>query len=545
MKILRCWALNPGFRIVMGSVLLYAAVLWWFPFAALALSQLVFAGTLALCLGRLACVFAATRPLGRCQEGKQEFVSIHIATYSEPPQVVIDTLNSLAAIEGDNYEVIVLDNNTKDSSLYSPVREHCRRLGSRFHFFHFDGVLGAKAGALNISLKLASPKTTKILVLDADYQARPDILTRGLSYFVDSQVALVQFPQAYRNSRSNCGLSWEYRLFFDVYMNLANRWNTVLSTGTAAFLCKHALLKSGGWSGQTLTEDAELGLRLHRHGYRAVYVPEVVAAGLMPTDLKSLKVQRRRWVLGNAQSLGSVFKESGISWKRKGLMLLQLTAWANPLLLSLTGLLTATVLARFGSAPEALAVATVAASSVVVYLSTTLLYFVAAVVYHGGSSYDGLRAFMAHIGMFWEATVCPYELFLSQDKKFVRTDKFLRSHKSAALLVSLMVSLLFGSLGFKVFLSSGCPRCAFMLSLFALLFSSKAYLQWNLCNVHQYTVTLSQTKPLKACAGLGQARPLGTSNRLSKTSSPPTLKQQPIVVYPKAIVSEVPVSVLI
>ena len=48
-----------------------------------------------------------------------------------------------------DFEVIVLDNNTPDPAIWRPVEAHCRKLGPRFRFFHFDGVKGFKGGALN------------------------------------------------------------------------------------------------------------------------------------------------------------------------------------------------------------------------------------------------------------------------------------------------------------------------------------------------------------------------------------------------------------
>lgn len=505
MKSLLYLTARPELRIVAGSVLLYALALWWLPSTAVALSAILLLATAALGVGRLLCVFAEVEVPEQGVVADGEFVSIHIATYSEPPEVVIETLESLVGLDGPDYEVIVLDNNTPDRALYEPVREHCQKLGAKFRFYHFDNVKGAKAGALNISLKLSSPKTTKLLILDADYHASRDILKKGLAHFVDSTVGLVQFPQAYRNSRPDCGLSWEYKLFFDVYMNQANRMNTVLSTGTAAFLCKDALLKSGGWSGDTLTEDAELGLRLHRNGYRGVYVPEVAAAGLMPTDVKSLKAQRRRWVLGNAQSLGGLFKEPNISWPRKAMMFLQLTAWASPLLASAVVLVTGTLMANFSSVPEARLVAGLGALSVLTYLLTTLVFCVAGVRRNGGSFSSGLHAFMTHLGMAWEGSVCPCELFVHSDKSFVRTDKFIRAPEKAALISTLALSLLCGTLGFNVLLSSGCPGCVLICTTVAIVFSGKAFLQWNVSTIRNYTVNLS-----KACK-----RPT-SSSRLKK-----------------------------
>jgi exo-beta-1,3-glucanase (GH17 family) len=55
----------------------------------------------------------------------QPFVSIHLACCNEPPEMVILTLDSLAALDYQNYEVLVIDNNTKREDVWKPVEEHC------------------------------------------------------------------------------------------------------------------------------------------------------------------------------------------------------------------------------------------------------------------------------------------------------------------------------------------------------------------------------------------------------------------------------------
>ena len=468
----------------------FTILMWQLPFLALVLTALVGLFTALLVVSRLGCSFMKTEPLETIAPG-DEFVSIHIATYSEPPEVVKATLDSLTSLEHENYEVIVLDNNTVDPALYEPVREHCEKLGPKFRFYHDDGVEGAKAGALNISLELSNPRTDVILILDADYQALPGILKKGLSYFADSSIALVQFPQAYRNSRQRCGLSWEYRLFFDLYMKLANRWNTVLSTGTAAFVKKDALIASGGWSGDTLTEDAELGLRLHSNSYRGVYVPDVVAAGLMPTDLKSLKAQRRRWVLGNAQSLSALMKVKGISLPRRCMMALQLTAWANPLLLSTVTFLVAGVFYLIGGGPVSQGVLTLSFLSTTFYLLGSLALFLRVVLREGGSVTTALLAFGVHLGMLWEGSVSWCELFVQSDKRFVRTNKFIHATETWALVLTLLLMFVSGGLSLQLVWMGTALPVALALGVGSLWAFGICVLRWSLHQVRERTLSLS------------------------------------------------------
>ncbi len=482
-----CQARAAGVKVLGGLTATFFGLLVALPQAAATLSAVFLGATILLVASRIFCALRSQPvPLER-RDSCEDFVSIHIATYSEPPEVVCRTLDSLARLNYDNYEVIVLDNNTPEAALYEPVREHCRTLGERFRFYHFDGVRGAKAGALNISLRLADPATEYILILDADYQAEPDILSSGLAYFSHSDVGLVQFPQAYRNSSDSCGLSWEYRLFFDVYMNLANSHNTVLSTGTAAFVNRSALEKSGGWSGDTLTEDAELGLRLHRYGYRGVYVPQVAAAGVMPTDLESLRVQRRRWVLGNAQSLSALWKEADLPWGRKAMMVLQLTAWASPLSLPTVAMLVAGLFYEFSGDPLALQVFAMSCASVATYLLGMMMFFLVATARHGGSLAAGYSAYLAHLGLLWEASICPWELFVSSDKSFERTCKFLKAPRLAAFTLSLLLGVVGVATGFNLMVGGGSLTLAAGCLVLSTGVLGQAFLRWNLHQIRNRT----------------------------------------------------------
>ena len=479
---------------IAGTVIAgYWFSLWGLPDLAALLAILVAVFTVAMVSIRLAVSLLPDKTPRVVEVEGEPFVSIHLPTYSEPPAVVIKTLESLNELDYEAFEVIVLDNNTPDPELYEPVRKHCEKLGSKFRFFHYDDVQGAKAGALNISLDLSHPETEYIVVLDADYACLPHLLKTGVKHFISEDVGLVQFPQAYRNSDESCGLTLEYKHFFDVYMNLANRAKTVLSTGTAAFIRKSALEASGRWCGHTLTEDAELGLSLHLEGFRVVYVPEVVAAGLMPTDAKSFKEQRRRWIVGNAQSVGTVLRSSELSWKQKGCMLLQLTAWTAPLTLPVFQLAMAGVVNSFTSHPSVDIAAASALFSIAFYLLGTALVFLIAGLRSGFGAIVSLKAFLAHLGTLTEASLSWGEIFVDDDFEFVRTDKFIQTSRKGALNLSLGLAVVASGLGFTVL---NQPNLA-LIGLWMVATSAavgQAYLRWNLHQIRDRTVALQQAE---------------------------------------------------
>ncbi len=252
-------------------------------------------------------------------------VSIHVPTHNEPPQMVIATLDALAELDYDNYEVIVLDNNTPDAETWRPVEAHCKTLGHRFRFFHFDGLQGFKAGALNRALALTDPKATHIAVIDSDYQVEPFWLRRATPLFASPAIALVQGPQDYRDAGENAFKAMayeEYRGFFHIGMVERNEHNAIIQHGTMTIVTKIALEEVGGWSEWCITEDAELGLKLFEAGYEAAYIPQTMGAGLEPDTLEAFMSQRYRWVYGAMQIMKRHAREiflggSGLSWEQR------------------------------------------------------------------------------------------------------------------------------------------------------------------------------------------------------------------------------------
>lgn len=241
-------------------------------------------------------------------------VSVHVPCYNEPPAMVIETLNALARLDYDNFDVIVLDNNTPEPQTWAPVEAHCAALGSRFRFYHYDDMAGFKAGALNEALRLTDPATSFIAVIDSDYQVEPFWLRRALPFFASENIAVVQGPQDYRDGRQNIFKAMayeEYRGFFQIGMVERNEHNAIIQHGTMTIVRRHALEEVGGWATWCITEDTELGLKLFEAGYGAAYIPESMGMGLMPDTLDAFIGQRYRWVYGAMQIMkrhaGAVF----------------------------------------------------------------------------------------------------------------------------------------------------------------------------------------------------------------------------------------------
>ncbi len=233
-------------------------------------------------------------------------ISIHVPSYNEPPHMVIETLNALAQLAYPNFEVLVVDNNTKDEEVWKPLEEHCAKLGARFRFFHLPQWPGYKAGALNFALAQTALDATIIGVIDSDYVVSPDWLAGTVPYFDNMNVAFVQAPQDYRDENENAFKRmcyWEYAGFFHIGMVQRNERNAIIQHGTMTLIRKTALQRLTGWAEWCICEDAELGLRLFENGYEAVYMNHSFGRGLMPDNFSAYKTQRFRWAYGAVQIL--------------------------------------------------------------------------------------------------------------------------------------------------------------------------------------------------------------------------------------------------
>jgi cellulose synthase/poly-beta-1,6-N-acetylglucosamine synthase-like glycosyltransferase len=233
------------------------------------------------------------------------FVSLHVPAHNEPPDMVIETLRALARLDYPRYEVVVIDDNTDDESLWRPVEAWCAR--HRVKFAHLADWPGYKSGALNYALReMTDPRAELIGVVDSDYQLDPGFLRRCAPLFADSWVGFVQAPQDYRgwrHARYYRRLYYSYQYFFSVSQPSRNERDGAIFAGTMGLIRRVALDQLGGWDEWCITEDAELSLRLLRAGWHGLHVDQSWGQGVMPLTFEALKGQRYRWCFGGIQIL--------------------------------------------------------------------------------------------------------------------------------------------------------------------------------------------------------------------------------------------------
>jgi exo-beta-1,3-glucanase (GH17 family)/glycosyltransferase involved in cell wall biosynthesis len=314
-------------------------------------------------------------------------VSIHIPACCEPPEMLRQTLDSVAKLDWRRLECIVVVNNTPDASLWRPVEEHCLQLGERFKFVHVDRLAGFKAGALRLALEHTSPEAEIVGVLDADYAVDPAWLKDLVPAFADPHVGLVQAPQDHRDGDKSIlhgVMNREYAGFFDIGMVQRNEVNAIVTHGTMCLIRRHALLDAGGWSSDTIVEDADLGITLLKRGWRAHYTRRRYGWGLLPSDFSAYKRQRHRWAYGGVQLIKKHWRDflpgrSKLSSKQRAAFLLGWLTWLGAeslgIVLAILNLVWMPLVAFYGIAvPEAVLTLPVLATFAVMLLHFMVLY---------------------------------------------------------------------------------------------------------------------------------------------------------------------------
>ncbi len=377
----------------------------------------------------------------RASAPAKPFVSIHVAAHNEPPELVKNTLHALSALNYEKFEVLILDNNTEDEKVWKPVQAYAKQLGPRFRFYHKEGMTGFKAGALNHLKTLMDSHAEFIAIVDADYVVDPEFLNAAMEYFVDDHVAFVQFPQANLNTgKANAGLALEYEHFFDLYMNMANAWKCVNSTGTLTVYRVSVLKKVGFFDPEVITEDADMGLRIIAMAeHDGVYAPQVIGRGMMPYELGSYKKQKGRWARGNAsvlqKHLFEIFLGPGLSWKQKLGMVSQLTAWLNFTLAPIVLILCFSTLWTLGwSTVHGMDRLIVQLSALTLAVHMILTFIVFWTVFASRApAWDWVRAFLVHLGTNWVYATSYLRAWMEARPIFERTNKFIRRKAPHAL----------------------------------------------------------------------------------------------------------------
>ncbi len=298
-----------------AAVALFALALLVF-YANIALKVLAFATTLRV--HRAAS--KAKKPIAPTPPIRQPLVTIFVPLFKER-EIASSLIANLSKLDypPDRLDVILVteadDDTTHDALARCTLPPWMRAIAVP------PGQPRTKPRALNFALNFARGEI--IGIYDAEDRPEPDQITRVVKRFaqVPPEVACLQGRLDYYNSHHNAlarCFSIEYACWFRVLLPGVQRLGLFVPLGgTTLFLRRNVLEKLGAWDAHNVTEDAELGLRLTRHGYRTEIVETTTFEEANAAVVPWIK-QRTRWQKGYLITWAIAMRDPLALWRDLG-----------------------------------------------------------------------------------------------------------------------------------------------------------------------------------------------------------------------------------
>ena len=274
-------------------------------------------------------------------------VSLIAPAYNEG-STIIDNVKSLHSIMYNNFEVIIINDGSKDDTLRKLI-DAFDLVKVEFHYHDFirtkavrgvyksrnrafrkimvvDKENGGKADALNVGLNIS--KNDIVACIDVDCILEPDALLKMVKPFLETNSQVIASGGVVRIANSCVieeGKLIEVRLpeaqiarfqvleYIRAFLLGRLGWSKLngllLISGAFGLFKREIAVKAGGYSTQTVGEDMELVVRMraymHKNNlkYEVRYIPDPLCWTEAPSNYKILGRQRNRWARGTFETL--------------------------------------------------------------------------------------------------------------------------------------------------------------------------------------------------------------------------------------------------
>lgn len=272
-----------------------------------------------------------------------------IAPAFNESETIIDNIRTLLSLYYNNFEVVVVNDGSKDDSLekminayelekvnyYFDYRLPCKRIRGVYKSQNrsfkkltvIDKANGGKADALNAGLNVC--RNELVVSIDADSIMEPDALLKLVKPFMEAKEKRVIGAGGVIRIANSCEISdghiqkvnlpkkflpraqvMEYtRAFLMGRMVWSELDGLLLISGALGMFDREIVIKAGGYHTNTVGEDMELVVRIRRYmtdndlDYDVVYIPDPLCWTEVPSTVKVLARQRSRWTRGTLETL--------------------------------------------------------------------------------------------------------------------------------------------------------------------------------------------------------------------------------------------------
>ncbi|ADQ47022.1 glycosyl transferase family 2 [Caldicellulosiruptor kronotskyensis 2002] len=271
-------------------------------------------------------------------------VSLLVPAYNEE-ETIAKSVKSFLQIEYPEYEVVVINDGSKDGTLdvlknefdlYIVDRKFRKILSTKeikaiYYSKKYSNLIvvdkenGGKADALNAGINVCT--YPYVCSLDADSILERDSIAKVMQPFFDNPYEVVATTGIVRivngseldsfgnikklklpsSSLARFQIIEYLRAFLGARKGLSMIGSLVIASGAFAAFNKNAIIKVGGFSDRTVGEDMEIVVKLRKNSYkegalgRVEFVPDPIVWTQCPETLKDLSKQRRRWQRGLCQ----------------------------------------------------------------------------------------------------------------------------------------------------------------------------------------------------------------------------------------------------
>ncbi len=268
-------------------------------------------------------------------------ISILAPAYNEEATITT-SVRSLLKLSYGEYEVIVINDGSKDATLNTLIKEFDLFASKRIYVEHVrakpvrgiyrsrnvayrnlvvvDKENGGKADALNVGINTA--RYEHVCCIDADSVLEDDAIQKVMKPFLEDEtvvaaggiVRIANGCEIVNGRVVKVGLSNKFLPIFQVveyfraFLSGRMGWQAVngllIISGAFGMFKRTAAIEVGGYNAATVGEDIELVMRLHRYmrerkrPYRIVFLPDPVCWTEAPDSLAVLSRQRNRWHRG-------------------------------------------------------------------------------------------------------------------------------------------------------------------------------------------------------------------------------------------------------
>lgn len=270
---------------------------------------------LALTFGYHITIFLKSRPnLGKLMRSRRDDIMINptsitvlVPTKGEPiellSKVTRERASALVSAKSCRGEILIISDDDKD---------YVERLSAQLRDLISNGVVrivrrerpaGGRTGALDYGAKMA--RGDYVVVLDADSRMSAETLSnlcRELS--VNRPPAVVVPWKGYSLIKNRLAEALEFNTDTVSFLLYRLRWAAgffVFPLGSGTAIRRDVLEKVGYWGPGIIQDDVWLGTKLAQNGYEPTILMDGHTEVLVPSRLKSLRIQQSRWAYGASE----------------------------------------------------------------------------------------------------------------------------------------------------------------------------------------------------------------------------------------------------